>query len=404
MTASASPAPSIWWVLAATTITQALASMTVLSPAAIAPALGTALDLPTSLIGYQVTVTYAGGITTSLLGGAMVRRLGACRTSQTGLALCALGALLIASGLMPLIIVGSYTMGLGYGCTNPAAAHLLSRFASGPRINLIFSIKQTGVPWGGMLAGLLVPSVTVAFGWQAGMLVVAALSLAMLAALQPSRPLWDDDRDRSVRLFQSPLAAIQLVWRNPTLRYLSMTAMTLSFSQLCVATFLVTMLVEEANFALIAAGLVLSVAQASSVVARLGWGWLADAIGSGVKVLKILIVLMIAGAGSIVFLDPSWPLWVFYALFILMGATAIGWNGVYMAAVARLAPAGQIGMATGGSLVMTFAGVLAGPALFSASTTLTGGYAPSFLIIVLAGLLGLLSLIMVVRSERPAAE
>lgn len=395
--------PSVWWVLTATTVTQALASMTVLVPAAIAPVLGAALDLPTSLIGYQMTVTYAGGITTSLLGGALVRRLGACRTSQTALALCATGALLIASGLLPLIIIGSYIMGLGYGCTNPAAAHLLARFASGPRMNLIFSIKQTGVPWGGMMAGLLVPSVTVALGWQAAVIMVACLSLAMLALLQRSRAAWDDDRDPSVRLLQSPLAAIKLVWTNPTLRYLSMTAMTLSFSQMCVSVFLVAMLVEEGGFALIAAGIVLSVAQISSVIARLGWGWLADFLQSGVLVLKILVALMIAGAIAAIFLNPAWPVVAIYALFILLGATAIGWNGVYMAAVARLAPPGQIGMATGGSLVMTFAGVLTGPALFSASTKISGGYAPSFLLIVLIGSLGMVSLILAGRRDRMQA-
>ncbi|MEQ1519170.1 MAG: hypothetical protein ABL931_22055, partial [Usitatibacteraceae bacterium] len=47
------------------------------------------------------------------------------------------------------------------------------------------------------------------------------------------------------------------------------------------------------------------------------------------------------------------------------GATAIGWNGVYLSQIARLAPAGKAGEAPGGALFFTFFGVLAGPPVFA---------------------------------------
>jgi hypothetical protein len=61
-----------------------------------------------------------------------------------------------------------------------------------------------------------------------------------------------------------------------------------------------------------------------------------------------------------------------------LGATAIGWNGVYLAEVARLAPAGSAGLATGGCLFFTFVGVVVCPYLFGALQRIYGSYAPCF--------------------------
>ncbi len=43
---------------------------------------------------------------------------------------------------------------------------------------------------------------------------------------------------------------------------------------------------------------------------------------------------------------------------LLMFAAAIGWNGVYLAEVARLGPSGRIDSVTGGPLSPTFAGIV----------------------------------------------
>jgi len=48
------------------------------------------------------------------------------------------------------------------------------------------------------------------------------------------------------------------------------------------------------------------------------------------------------------------------------GFSALGWNGVYIAAIARRAPPGTIGLATGGSLFVTYAGVIVTPPVFAA--------------------------------------
>jgi MFS-type transporter involved in bile tolerance (Atg22 family) len=75
------------------------------------------------------------------------------------------------------------------------------------------------------------------------------------------------------------------------------------------------------------------------------------------------------------------------------GATAIGWNGVQLAEVARRAPPGQAGAVTGACGVITFSGVVLGPPLFAALAAATGSYRNGFLLLAalcVAGSLGLL--------------
>jgi hypothetical protein len=72
----------------------------------------------------------------------------------------------------------------------------------------------------------------------------------------------------------------------------------------------------------------------------------------------------------------------------VLGASGLSWNGVYLAEVAALAPAGAAGAATGGALSLTFLGIVLGPALFSAVVSLSGSYALAFAIVGFGSLAG----------------
>ena len=55
-------------------------------------------------------------------------------------------------------------------------------------------------------------------------------------------------------------------------------------------------------------------------------------------------------------------MWLLLAVIGLFGASAVGWDGVYLAEVARQAPPSQASVVTGGTLFITFRGVVLGPA------------------------------------------
>lgn len=390
-------------VVGVTTLVQALVTMSALIPSAIAPDMAQAFAVPAAFVGYQIALVYGGGMATSVIGGAVVRRFGACRTSQMALAFCVLGLALAVAGTVIALVAGSLLVGLGYGLVNPASSHLLEKCTPPRNRNLVFSIKQTGVPLGGILAGLLAPPLAVTLDWRWAFAVTAVACAVIMLLLQFARAGWDADREPQTAMLRTPFEGLRLIWRTAVLRHLSLAALCFAATQLCLTSFIVALLVEDMSVSLVAAGAVLSAVQASGFAGRVAWGWLADRLGDGLGVLAGLTAITLAGCVATALVGPNVALPLVTGLLVVFGFAAIGWNGVYLAEVARAAPAGRIGSATGGSLVFTFGGVLAGPPAFTLAHGAMGSFTTTFGLLTIVPLAGLAFVLLARRDRRAAA-
>src|SRR6185503_6112257 len=110
------------------------------------------------------------------------------------------------------------------------------------------------------------------------------------------------------------------------------------------------------------------------------WGWLASRLVRPATLLAVLSLGMAGAAVLAALIGPAWPTWAAALAATAMSLTAVSWHGVLLAEVARLAPAGRIGATTGAVLAFGDAGSFILPLLFSAALSLTGTYAPGFLI------------------------
>jgi nitrate/nitrite transporter NarK len=128
------------------------------------------------------------------------------------------------------------------------------------------------------------------------------------------------------------------------------------------------------------AGLVFAIAVAVAVPARIGWGWLASRLIRPATLLALLGVAMAGAAVLSALIASDWPTWAAALVATTFSVTAVSWHGVLLAEVARLSPVGRIGATTGAVLAFGDAGSLVLPLLFSGALTLTGSYAPGFLI------------------------
>ncbi len=389
-------------VVAATTAAQVAAVMGSSAFPVIAPELAVKLGVEPSLVGYQISLIYGTAMAGSPFMGNLVPRWGACRAMQVGLVTAVLGLLLAMTAGFAAIIAGSILLGLSLSVMQPASAHLLFRFSPTENRNLIFSIKQTGIPLGWALMGAIAPAVTVALGWRWALGVVVIASLATAAAIQLPRAAWDDDRGASAGARRGLLAGLRLVWRYPALRWLSLMSFCFAFVQLCFATFGVTMLVEDIGYSLVAAGFLLSLVFAAGVTARILWGWVADLVGDSLLVLVALGLVMVLCCILLTSISSAWPGWALMVLFVVFGATGVSWNGIFIAEAARLAPQGQVSPAVGGAMVWNFGGVLAGPALFALTYKLVGSYTGTFWLLVLVGAAGCAFLAAAFAMTRPA--
>jgi predicted MFS family arabinose efflux permease len=395
-----------WLVLAVTLAIQALVSMAALAVPAMAPLVATRLGVSPSLIGAYVTTLYAGATVASMASGPLVLRLGAVRVSQWGLASCVLGLALMALTPRPeAALLGALLCGLGYGPITPASSHLLARSTPPERAALVFSLKQTGVPLGGVMAGALVPPIAVASAVPAALWVVCIGCAVCAAAAQPLRHALDADRDpgRPIGLagFGGPL---RLVARHAQLRRLAAVSFVFSAMQMCLAAFIVTYLTSVLGWSLVAAGTGLATAQIGGVLGRVLWGWIADRWAGPLAVLASLAVLMALCTAATAALPTTVSPSLVLALLAFFGASATGWNGVYLAEVARQAPPGQASSATGGTLAVTFFGVVVAPSLFAAVSAAGGSYRVGYALLAPAALLCAGLLAWAQRADRGANE
>jgi MFS family permease len=373
--------------LAATTAIQAAAACAALTVPSISPVFAERLGVPGSTIGTYIALLYIGSSMAALAGGGIVLRYGAIRLSQACLLVCAAGLLLtlvldFGATLLALLAIAlsALAVGLGYGPITPASSHLLVKTTPPERMALTFSIKQTGVPAGTALAGLLVPPLTVAFGWQVAVVAVAVLCVVVALLAQPLRKPLDDDRDGSARLSAAALlGGLALVVRIPGLRTMALVSFFYSGMQMSVSGFIVAYLHDEIGFGLIAAGAALTASNIAGVVGRIVWGSASDRSGRPRAVLALLGFLMSAASLAAAAIGSSWPMATVLLVAAALGATAIGWNGVYLSEVARRAPAGTAGRATGGCLFFTFVGVVVLPFLFGWLQRTSGSYAVCFI-------------------------
>lgn len=367
--------------LAATLAVQTMVALAVYCTPVMAPVAAPALGLAPSSIGYFIALVYLGSMLGSVTSGGWVARFGPIRVSQFGLALSLLGLACGASAWLPLVGLGAVVIGMGYGPATPASSHILARASPAGLVALTFSIKQTGVPLGGAIAGALVPAMIHALGWRASALAIGLACLALAFAVEPVRPRYDRGLNPKAPIsLRTAFAPVGLVLRERRLKEMSLASFIYGGVQITLVSYLVTFLTEAFALRLVLAGLVMAVSQVASVIGRVLWGVVADRVLSRRRMLGLLGVGMGLSAIATLAAGPEWPGWLLFAYAAVFGATAVGWNGVYLAEVAHLAPPGQASQATGGCLFFTFLGVVITPPLFNLVLSLAGSYATAYAI------------------------
>ena len=378
-----------------------MVAMALLTLPVMAPVVSKALQVSPAMVGFYVSVTYIGAIFSSLISGTAVSRWGAIRVSQIGLLVCGAGLMLCAVPWLPAVALGALLIGLGYGPITPASSHLLARTTLPHQMSLVFSIKQTGVPLGAMLAGAIVPQLLLRIDWQWSLVSVAVVCALFAGVSQRLRASLDDDRKPGQTLNgASFIRPIRMVMAHRLLMSMAACSFVFSMVQMSLTTYLVTFLHEKLSYGLVAAGLALALTQMGGVAGRIAWGFVSDRWLGAFRVLLLLSVVMALCALATAYFTPNVPTWIVLSILTVFGASAIGWNGVYLSEVARQAPDGLASMATGGTLAFTFLGVVVGPMLFGVISNTSGGYPLAFICLTFIASLAAGLLLLIFRRRK----
>ena len=378
-------------------VQQVFASLGRNLPPLIAPAILDDLAWDPAWIGVYVAVAATGSFVFQLGCGGFIVRYGALRMSQVSLLMLAVGLAAGAAGNLPLFAVSAIIGGGGAAISTPASSHLLGRLSPARLAPLVFSLKQTAVPAGLLLCGLLGPWMVGAWGWRGAMLAAAAACLAFAVMLEPFRAAFDADRapGRPFRLSDFT-ATLAVATRGAGLRDLSIACFAFNGLQTVFIGYFVTYLTTLGQD-LVAAGAIFSVAMLIAIPGRVVWGWVGSGIAAPGAVLGWLAIGMAASAAVLALSGPGWPAVALGVVATALSATALSWHGVLLSEAARLAPEGMRGFATGGVLSFGQFGGLVMPLVYAVALGAGAGHGVGFL---LAGLPCAAVGVMLLRGAR----
>ncbi len=360
-----------------------LATASTVTLSTIAPMVALFMGVESSLIGSFVCCIFVGASFSAVIGGTMVSRYGGIHVSQVCLILAAIGLLVTCSGNLWLMALGGLLIGISYGPITPASSDILAHTVPKEKMGFVFSLKQTAVPFGSAVAGLIIPSVALwANDWRAGPTLTAITCLLVTFLVMYHRNDLDDHTDSTAHFsFNTVLNSLQLVLSHPNLRRLLVVGFVYNGAQMCIFNYIVAYLVEDVMLPIVFAGIALSSASAGGMCGRVFWGLFADLIRSARKTLSLLGFLIAFFAFLTTLFTSQWPAWAILICTFCLGASAIGWNGVHLAQLARTAPEGQAGVATGGTLFFGFGGAIFIPVLFGKLHDWCGQYQEGFITI-----------------------
>ena len=345
-------------------IQQSLMTMATLAIPSLWPLIGPDFGLGNAGIGFYSLILYAVGFAAASVASSGILRFGPLRSSQFCLILAAWGVLIGSFGSIWLIPPAAFLLGLGMGPSTPASSQVLARFSTPERAPLVFSIKQTGVPVGGFLAGAVLVPVAEALSWQASLLIAGFVAWSAAIWMQRFRDRFDDERipTRKIRLGDLGLS-FRAATATPALRKLAFSGFAFSGLQIGFMSFFIAYAEADLGLDTITAGQVMGAASAVAIAGRIFWGWLA---GGRVRPRVLLVWLSIAMFLSILAVGlatPAWGVWAIGAAAVAFGATGVSWNGVHLAEAARLSPPGQVAVVMGGIISCCFLGLLTLPAV-----------------------------------------
>ena len=361
--------------------------------AAITPFVRDEFELSTFAVGGVMGLIFVGALVATVPAGRLTdrvpagRMLGACLLIQV----VALAIVAIAPSAA-VFYLGAALAGLAMGAGDPSTNVLVAINVSRRRRGLLMGLKQTGFTIGGILGGLVLPSVADAVDWRIAVLVplvlCAAVGLAGLAFAGVASPRTEDRSAEPVR--------------SASFVPMSIYGFFMAGIQLSSLGLLAVYLVDDVDFSARVAGWAIAVMLAGGTMGRILWGILSDRL-----LRSRLFALQLASTGAaaalvvVALLESDIAIWP--VLFVL-GFCVMGWNTVYVTVAAESVPPSDVGRATGAALFFSYGGALLVPPALGVIVDGSDSWALAWLVAALIAFVGLIAATLArQRTARAAA-
>jgi sugar phosphate permease len=348
-----------WAVLGAGTFAQAAFSTVSFAIAVLAPALRDEYGLSLTEIGIVLAAEWVGLTFALLPWGFAVDRFGERWTLSAGLAVCA--AFLAAAAYAPsfawlVVLLG--LAGVAGGSVQSGSGRAVMRWFKARERGLALGVRQTAVPVGGAVAALVLPPLGTP---RAGFLFVAAFVL--VGALAGALVL------RAGTEEHLEAADVELTLRDRRLWVACWSSGLYLVAQVAMMGFVVLFLHDEHGFSTGEAAAVFAAGQGIAAALRIGVGRWSDVLGSRVRPLRWIGVVIGAALALVAVLSGS-PSWLLVPALVLATALSMAWNGLSYTIAAELGGR-RSGAAIGFQQTVLSAIGIAAPVAFAAAVSAT---------------------------------
>lgn len=288
--------------------------------------------------------------------------------------------------------------GLGYGAMHPVTNRGIIHWFQRTQRGFAMGIKQTGITTGSALAGLVLLPLASVYGWRhvvaiACMLLIIGGVVAFTLYHDSVKETNNGEKDRASFLY-----SMKHMLANKPLMIVSISAMGLSGSQLCLVTYIVIYCYEYLHISLFLSGVLLVISEICGSIGRIVWGLISDRLFKGKRVIVLMIISGIAGAASLTlaFLPSNTAFLVMIPITMVFGFAISGFNALWMNVASEVVDVRFSGLSSGFSITLGSMGVITLPPLFGFVVDSFGSFTAGWLMIVGVMILVFLLLLMLI--------
>ena len=320
-----------------------------------------------------------------------------------------LGVCTVAASMAPSFawaFASFFLAGLGYSFLNPASTKGVMAWFDRDERATAMGIKQTGVPAGGVLDG-----VVGARRWFCSSVGVAPWSPSgSSTSFSDSffHALWRDPEDRDITSATRHPPAPEDHRALDIWSFLPASCGTAIFlvGQMALITYLPLYLKESMGFSAYWASQALAITQAGAMFGRVGWGAASDRLFGGRRKI-VLLIIGIMGSVLLValsFMSRQSPLSLLLLVVFLSGLCLVGYQGVSYALIGELAGRARTGAALGLMITINAGAATLGTPLFGFIVDRSESYAMAWQALAGAVAVGCVGLAALLKEPRRTVE
>ncbi|OWP54387.1 MAG: hypothetical protein B2I18_03710 [Cuniculiplasma sp. C_DKE] len=312
--------------------------------------------IDSAMVGLLTSIIFIGLATVSPFVGYFVDHLGSFRAIKIAFLVMAIGSTLAT--LAPnfyVFVAGFYAIGLGYGLVTPATNNAVMKTYY-PYHATPMGIKQSGVPIGASTAAILLPLISIRYGFFATFIILAVIAFIFFVFIKGEKHENTNPID-----FKGYLKEIRGAFGNGRFIVINVLVAAMSWGQQSLLTYAV-LFTSSIGFKLFTAEILLASILVGSFIGRIFWSSMSSRLFPNMRILSLITVMLLSSLFFFIYSFLTLDFYLAIVMSFLLGLTAIGWNGVYITVISEIAPKGKIGLYSGlGLLIISFGTILGTP-------------------------------------------